>query len=313
MIVGHYLYTYGYRHDEAELCRLEMRSFFGKDTDSNVLISDKGILPNRSPFIKERLHILFEGGSIEEICRATSQLTIYEDTFKVICLNHTVLAMEPKMSHQERREVERNIGVTIEAEPDLEHPGTLYGIVRLENRWYFGELIQGEAVWLKHQQRPQEYSTALSTKVARAIVNIAVPQIEGVRVIDPCCGIGTVLIEALSMGIYILGRDMNWFVTSGSRKNIAHFGYKGEVQLGKIEEIEGRYDVAIIDMPYNVFTHSSLESQISIVRSARRIANRAVFVTVEPLDEVITEADFQIIDRCVIRKGSFTRQVIICE
>lgn len=313
MIESQYLYTYGYRGDEAELCRLEMRSFFGCDTASNVLVSHVEINPSRSPFIRERLHILFEGESMENICQATSKLQTHGETFRVISLNDTALDSNEKMSHSQRRAVERQIGLTINAEPDLEHPDILYGVVTLASRWYFGELVQGEAVWLKHQQRPQEYSTALSTKVARAIVNIAVPQIEGVRVIDPCCGIGTVLIEALSMGIQILGRDMNWFVTSGSRENIAHFGYNGEVQLGKIEEIQDQYDVAIIDMPYNVFTHSSLESQLSIVSSARRIANRAVIVTVESLDEVILGAGFQIVDRCIIKKGNFTRQVIVCE
>lgn len=313
MLEGQYLYTYGYQDDEVELCRLEMRCLFGFDTNSNVLISDIEIVPNRSPFIRERLHILFERESIEEICQATSKLRTYGDPFKVIALNHSALHKTEKMSHSERRAVERKIGLTIEGEPDLEHPARLFGVVFLENRWYFGELLEGEAVWLKHQQRPQEYSTALSTKVARAIVNIAVPEIEEVRVIDPCCGIGTVLVEALSMGIQIIGRDMNWFVTSGSRKNIAHFGYNGEVQLGKIEEIKDHYDVAIIDMPYNVFTHSSIESQKSIIASSRRIANRAVIITVEPLDEVITSAGFQIIDRCVIKKGNFTRQIIVCE
>lgn len=97
------------------------------------------------------------------------------------------------------------------------------------------------------------YSTALSTRVARAVANIAIPHPKGVRAIDPCCGIGTVLVEALSMGINIVGRDINPRVVLGSRKNIAHFELEGTVEIGPIAEVVDDYDVAIIDMPYNLY------------------------------------------------------------
>ena len=127
------------------------------------------------------------------------------------------------------------------------------------------------------------------------------------------CGVGTVLVEALSMEIDITGRDMNWFVTSGSRKNIAHFCYNGEVQLGPIEDIVEHYDVAIIDMPYNVFIHSDSDSLQSIVTSARRIADHVLFVTVEPMDDLLKVAQFTVVDRAIVRKGNFSREVLLCE
>lgn len=102
-------------------------------------------------------------------------------------------------------------------------------------------------------------------------------------------------------------------MTSGSRKNIAHFGYNGEVQLGPIEDVSEHYDVAIIDMPYNVFTHSDENSLQSIVTSARRIAHRVLFVTVEPMDDMLKIAQFTVVDRAIVRKGSFSREVLLCE
>ena len=77
-------------------------------------------------------------------------------------------------------------------------------------------------------QKPEMYSTALSTRDARAIVNIAAPFPEGLKIIDPCCGIGTVLVEAMSMGIAIEGRDVNKRVVWGSRINLRHFGFEGD-------------------------------------------------------------------------------------
>jgi tRNA G10 N-methylase Trm11 len=148
--------------------------------------------------------------------------------------------------------------------------------------------------------------------VARAAVNIAIPDPRGIKAIDPCCGIGTVLVEALSMGIDIVGRDINPFIAQGARANLAHFGYVTEVALGAIENISTTYDSAIVDMPYNLFSTTSPEEQFSILKHARRIADRVVVITIEDMDESIAAAGFAIVDRCVVRKGSVNRQIIVC-
>ena len=292
---------------------MEMRAFFAKDTEENVLISDIKVEPSRSPFIRARLAVQFEATTVDELCELVQMIKLGEKTYRVVSLNDVALGETEKWGHTKRRAVERQLALAVEGEPDLMSPDIVFGVVQLGETYYFGELVEGEAVWLNHQDRPQQYSTALSTKVARALVNIAVPEIAGKRVIDPCCGVGTVLVEALSMGIDIVGRDMNWFVTSGSRKNITHFGYNGGGQLGPIEDITEQYDVAIIDMPYNVFTHSDEGSLQSIVTSARRIAERVLFVTVEPMDDMLNVARFTVVDRAIVRKGSFSRKVLLCK
>jgi tRNA G10 N-methylase Trm11 len=124
---------------------------------------------------------------------------------------------------------------------------------------------------------------------------------------------GTVLVEALSMGIDIVGRDINWFATKGSRENIAHFGYNCDVMTGPISDVTNRYDAAIIDMPYNVVTHVTPEEQLAMLQHARRFTKRLVVVTTEIIDETIKEAGFQIVDRCEVKKSVFTRQVVLCE
>jgi tRNA G10 N-methylase Trm11 len=162
-------------------------------------------------------------------------------------------------------------------------------------------------------KKPRDYSIALPTRVARAVVNIAVPQPAGVRAIDPCCGIGTALVEARSMGIDIIGRDINPLAVIGARENLAHFGLTGEVTIGAIEAIEASYDVAIIDLPYNHVTKISEVSELLILREARRIARRAVIISHRRLDEQLEEAGFSIESRCESRKGtSFIRHITVC-
>lgn len=308
-----FIYTYACREEELSLCQLEMRAFFGKDTDAYILKSEVEINPSRSPFIKERIEVMFEGDELADIIGQVGQIKLNEATFKVIFIKINDLGEEQKIEYKERRNIERKIGAQIDGEADVHHPERVFGIVPYEGRWYFGPYVQAESVWFQHIKKPRMYSTALSTRVSRAVANIAVPNPDGVRAIDPCCGIGTVLVEALSMGINIVGRDINPLVTSGSRENIAYFGLKGKVELGPISEVATNYDVAIIDMPYNLYTHATLEQQFSILQHARRFATKVVVITIEVMDQMIEEAGFIIIDRCVAKKGVFSRQIVVCE
>ncbi|PIC64291.1 RNA methyltransferase [Sporosarcina sp. P13] len=306
-----FIYTYIRHRDEQELCRMEMRSFFGKDVQDNVIQSEVTVNPSRSPFMQARLAVWIQTDSLDSLAQQAAVLEV-EKSFKTVCLNDMELANTAKIGHAKRREIERKVGLQIIGEPELDYPELLIGIMQLEDQWYVGELVESSSDWHVHQQKPHMYSTALGTRLARAAVNIAVPHPEGIRVIDPCCGIGTVLVEALSMGIPIEGRDINPLVVYGSRKNIAHFGLQGNVEIGPIAEVKEQYDIAIIDMPYNLFTHITAEGQLAILKEARRFAKSCLILTIENMDNMLTEAGWDIIDRCLARKGTFSREVVLC-
>ncbi|AXH99627.1 RNA methyltransferase [Sporosarcina sp. PTS2304] len=306
-----FIYTYIRHRDEQELCRMEMRAFFGKDVEDNVIQSEIAVNPSRSPFMKARLEVWLHADNLESLAQQATQLEVAK-SFKTVCLNEMDLADTPKIIHAQRRDIERTVGLNISGEPELDYPELLIGIVQLDDQWYAGELIESSSDWHAHQQKPHMYSTALGTRLARAAVNIAVPHPEGIRVIDPCCGIGTVLVEALSMGIPIEGRDINPLVVNGSRKNIAYFELQGSVEVGPIAEVDELYDVAIIDMPYNLFTHITAEGQLDILKEARRFAKSCLIVTIENMDDMLEVAGWVIADRCLARKGTFSREVVLC-
>ena len=308
-----FIYTYVRHSDEYALCQLEMRAFFGFDSSSNILKSAVEIDPSRSPFMKERLEVLYEASSWEGLVREVKQLDVNELSFKVVCLNTMDLHSTKKIDHPVRRKLEREIGLGINGDPDLFHPESVFGFLTVDDKWYFGRYEESESVWFRHQKKPHSYSTSLSTRVARAVANIAAPNPAGVKVIDPCCGIGTVLVEALSMGIDIVGRDINPLVIEPVKENLAYFGLVGDVVAGPIAEIVERYDVAIIDMPYNIFSRTTPEEQLEILQHARRIAKKVIVVSIDTIDEVIDELGFTITDRCEAKKGLFVRQVLVCQ
>lgn len=313
LTIKQYIYTFVHHPDEHDLCRMEMRAFFGRDTEKNHIISSINIDPSRSPFIQEQLEVWCEGNHLEVIEEAVKKLPIQDSTFKVVCLNKMDLGTTEKIHHFDRRKIERQIGLSLKGEPDLINPELILGLIQIDNHWYFGKYTKSESIWRKHLHKPNSYSTALSTRVARSIVNIAIPQVEGVRAIDPCCGIGTVAVEALSMGIDIVGRDISPLVCFGARENIAHFGYETTITKGPIQEESGHYDVAIVDLPYNIYSHISKEQEFDIIQHARRIADRVLFVSIDPIEESIQKAGFQIIDRSIARKSTFERQILLCE
>jgi tRNA G10 N-methylase Trm11 len=307
-----FIYTYACRPDELSLCQLEMRSLFGADAPELIFKSLIQIDPSRSPFIKERIDVMYDGDTLEEIYEQVEQVEVHDATFRVLFIKINDLDQSDKVEYVNRRAIEREIGLHIEGEADIQSPELLFGIVPLGGRWYFGTYHKNQAVWLHHMKKPRNYSIALTTRIARAAANIAVPDPAGIKAIDPCCGIGTVLVEALSMGIDIVGRDINPFIARGARENIAHFGLQGEVVLGAIENVTDDYDVALVDMPYNLFSTTTPEEQRSIIQHARRIASKVIIITIETIDDMIIAAGFTITDRCVAKKGQFSRQILVC-
>ena len=308
-----YIYTYVHHKNEHDLCRMEMRSFFGFDTQLNYLVSPIKVDPSRSLVIEERGEVMYEAATISELKEMIQDMKISASTYKVYCFNRMDLGETKKIPHPERRQVERALGLLIDGEPDLDNPEVVFGLVFIEDRWYFGKYEKSVSVWLEHVHKPNSYSTALSTRVARAIANIAVPNPVGIRAIDPCCGIGTVVVEALSMGINIVGRDINPIVCKGARENVAYFNLIGNITKGPIAEVNEHYDVCIIDLPYNLYTHITREDQYDIIKQARRIADKCLIVTIETIDDIVEEVGFTITDRCITKKHLFVRQILLCD
>jgi len=307
-----FIYTYGYRPEETELFHLETRAFFGEDSNQPFIISPIEIHPDRSPFMRERLEVLFEGQQLSDILEQAEQLELNNQSFKVKFLKTNDLKGSSKIDYNEQRDIERQLGMAIEGEADMRAPDLEFGIITLGGHWYFGHYIKSKAQWLDHMHKPKSYSIALSTRVARAVTNIAVPDPNEIKVIDPCCGIGTVLVEALSMDIDIVGRDINHFVVRGTRENLKHFNMETDVVCGDISDVRDHYDVAILDMPYNHFSHATEENQYELLREARRIADKVVIVSVGDIDHMLDQIGFTIVDRCTTRKGNFVRHIIVC-
>ena len=304
-----YFYAINYPIFEEDLCKMEMKYLFNKVTSKKYLFSDYYVEPSRSPFIKDMISIIYEEDSLEQIVQNIIKDKLSYDAFKVCYIK----LENGDVDYKERLRSLREIGFVIIGQSEMHNPKVILGVTKVKGRWIFGEYERNDYEWHIHDKKPYSYSNSLSLRVSRALVNIAVKNDLRCKLIDPCCGIGTVVIEALSMGINAKGYEINESIAENAQKNLEFFGYENVITSGDMHNIEETYDVAIIDLPYGVFTPTTLEEQTALMKTARRIANKLIIVTFEDMDKYIIEAGFNILNKCYVCKGKFKRYINICE
>ena len=69
----------------------------------------------------------------------------------------------------------------------------------------------------------------------------------------------------------------------------------------------------IVDIPYGLYSPITVQEQVDIINTSRRIARRLVIITFEDMDNIIISAGFRILDKCYMTKGNMKREISICE
>ena len=295
-----YFYQVNYNSEfEESLCAMELKCLLNSTMKSKYVFSNIYVDPSRSPFIKEMICIKYEEDSLVKILDRIKDDKLSYDDFKV-CY---VRLENNEIEYSERLDALKKIGMSIEGEADMHRPKIMFGVTKVEGKWIFGEYKKNDFAWHIHDKKPYEYSNALTIRVARALVNIAVENNMNIRLVDPCCGVGTVVIEALSMGIDVKGYELNDNIAENAQRNVEFFGYDNVVTHGNMHDIEEVYDAAIIDIPYGLFTPITYEEQIAIINTAGKITKKLVLVAFEDMRSSIEEAGFSIEDICYVCKG----------
>lgn len=300
-----YFYLLNFPVEERGLAQLEVRSLFEEELKYKHVFSNIFIEPSRSPFIKEAIKIFAIGKSLNEIVMEVNNLKLESDEFKV---NYLRLDYN-EVSYDERLEALREVGRAISGKPNIKEPKKIYGLTKVDGLWCFGEYLKNDYNWHRHWEVPNKYSNALPARMARALVNIAVGNNKDLKVIDPCCGIGTVVIEGLSMGINIVGIEINNNIAYNAKKNLLFLGYNNVIKNLDMRNIHKLYDVAIVDLPYNLFTQSSMEDQIEIIKKTKEIAKKAIIISFQEIDEVFQEIGFTIAYKVVVPKNKVKRVI----
>ena len=182
------------------------------------------------------------------------------------------------------------IALNIGGEVDFTTPKIRYRLIETKDTYYFTKQIH-KPNWRypNYAQRPHPYSAALSTDLAALAINMIAKQ--GDRLVDPTCGSGTVIYEALCRGLKAWGYDQQWVWVNGARANLAHFGYQTHplstdgllISKADAQDVEFESDVVIANLPYGRRVSATQSLLENILSNLKDRAKRFVFYSGEPL------------------------------
>jgi len=309
---NNYIYYFNYDNTESDLCKLESKHLFNKEEKNKLLFSDIKVEPSSSAFVKKRIEIILSSEDYSTLINKIENENICFEGFKV-----EYLVLDGDITeYAERLRKLKDVGYNIGGYPDYYSPTITYALCYFKGIWYFGILIKNNFDWHKHKQKPYSYSNSISTIIAKALVNIAAKANKEKTLLDACCGVGTIMLEACFAGNNIEGCDINERICYYARQNLSHFNFTANVYHSDIKNISKKYDAAIIDLPYNLYSYAT-DNQIShIIESTAKITNRLVIVSTSDISNLISTSGLRISDYCSINKigkPNFTRKIWVCE
>lgn len=277
-----------------------------------MLFSNISVIPSISPFIKSRLQITASSESYSELIKTIKREKIHNEGFKA---EYLVLHGDAT-DYPKRLKKLRDIGLSIEGEPDYYNPTTVYSICNFENIWHFGILTKNDTAWHQHKKKPCSFSNSISMYIAKTLVSIASKGNKTKTLLDACCGVGTVMLEACYSGFTIDGCDISSNACEYTNKNLAHYNYSAVVHPLDIKDLDKQYDAAIIDLPYNLYAQSTDAIALSIIASVAKMSARIVIVSLTDIEQLIKKSELKISDFCTVEKrgtSKFTRNIWVCE
>ncbi len=303
-----FIYFTNYAKGEKELHDLEFRILFNANPLNRILISEVDLDSNRSIFIKEKLRVLCYAKSFDELLVQIEKNNYDYENLRVDYLKYENL----QVTYEERLRQMSAVGATLKGEANIHHPDITLAITVVDDIFYFGIKEKCAHGCDKRQNKPYSYSVSCSTRVARVLSNLAVEHDLNRSIIDPCCGIGTIVLELLTIGVKeVCANELLEKVAKKAEKNLAHYNYQMNVKIGDVKKINQVYDVAILDIPYGHFIKQEEDNQKNILKECARIADKIILLSHVEMNEDIKEVGFRVIDQCTIDKGNFRRYVTI--
>ena len=308
-----FLYQFNYPPEHQSLCAIESFYLFGQEIKSKMYFSNVDIDINRSAFIKAKIEIYAVSENIDDLITMIENQNHHFDSYKVIYLKNDVTHLE----YEKTLDACNRLSKKISGKNVMRDQSVTIALTKLNDRYIVGLYHHGYPTWQKYQNKPYTFSNALDLKLARTVINIATGQNDNISLVDPCCGMGTVVMEGLALGYKIDGYDISREISYKARKNLEHFNLNPLViNRSSIQEVKKYYDVSIIDIPYNLYAPITYEEQCDIINQAYRISDKLILISYDEMDQEVIQAGFMIEKFCEVKKTMFTkfgRKVYVCK
>lgn len=238
----------------------------------------------RAAYVRTGLRLLARGTTLDELVTAVEEAAFPADAFH-IDVHSSVQSLDGT-----HREATIELADALPFYPDLDDPRHRFVVCAMDDYLWFGEVVtEYTQDYRRHDAKPRRTSSSLSSRLSRALVNLVTP---AQTILDPCCGTGSILLEAQSMGIETYGTDWNQTMVEMTRENLTQFGYDASVECTDARTITRTADAIVTDLPYG----RSLETDESVVRAILRrgveLAPVAVYVAGETMTAWLEDAGY---------------------
>lgn len=220
------------------------------------------VVPVRSAYTRLcALELFISNANYTDIAKAVSEIN-FEGLFKpgesfVVRINRIKNYADQAINTME---LEIQLGRQIlklapQAKVNLKNPDkTLIGIIT-DDKLVFGLKLTEVSSKTFSERRPRKkpffHPSAMPSKLARCMVNLAHAKMEG-TILDPFCGTGSSLIEATYIGCHALGVDAQKRMILGCQKNLRFFSITAEgLILADARKLPFfKVDCMVTDPPY---------------------------------------------------------------
>ena len=298
-----YLYLTVRSESERQLIEAECIAITGTAPDENgIALAETEADVSRAAYIKTGMKVIISASDLSELYDQLERANICSEQFRA-----SVVKI-PRRLPLDSKQIMHQVGARIEGNPNLSNPRTIFLVVAVQERIWLGEVLsESTRAWNEHSQKLHLYSSALPTRLARAMVNlVAAP---GDRIIDPCCGSGTILIEAASIGIKAVGCDINPKLVHVSIGNLKYFNLSSLVLMADARNIKGRFDAVVTDLPYGRNCPLDGELNREILQNLKELAPKAAVVTCEDMSDLLLQMGYDVKRVIAVPKASLIRYI----
>jgi tRNA (guanine10-N2)-dimethyltransferase len=285
----------------------ECRSLTGGMPDTTgvaTAIPAKGVEGvERAAFVQQGLAVIATGQSFDELVDAVKVAEFHADRFRIDVHDPA------DRSTKGTTEAAIALADVIPFGPDLRAPAHRFVVIPAESEWIFAEVITTtDAGYRRHDDKPWTTSSSLDSRFARGLVNL-VPDARSI--LDPCCGAGSIVLEAALLGLDARGVDWKPAMVGMTAENLAHFDYSASVvQADSRSSDFGVVDAVVTDLPYGHAIEADEDTIRAILANCARTAPLGVFVAPSDFSPWLTSAGYTDIEVVtVLKRRGFTRWI----
>ncbi len=274
----------------------------GVPDDDGVAACNTVELVGRAAYVQQGVEVIASAGCFDELVAAVAEQDFPADAFRI--------DLHDPSGRIDRSTVEAATALAdvIPHGPDLRRPRHRFVVAASAERVWFGEVVaETDASYRRHDSKPWTTSSSLDGRFARALVNL-VPTARSV--LDPCCGAGSIVLEAASLGLDAFGVDWKPAMVGMTQQNLAHFGYDATVVRADSRVHHQVADAIVTDLPYGHAIDADEPTIRAVLERGVEAAPLAVYVARADITIWLRAAGYREVDVYTVRKrAGFTRWV----